>query len=359
MRYSVTKIKKLVSSQFNKVGFKEDEVDIIADVLLRSDLFGIESHGVQRMSYYMDAIESGEVSLEAIPEIEVDTPISQVIDANRVMGQLVSHRAMQTAIDKAKQSGIGIVSVRDSNHYGIAGYYAEMAIKEGLIGISSTNTAAIMVPTHSLALFLGTNPIAIGMPADPTPFLFDASTTVVTHGKIELYEKADKPLPEGWGVTPEGMNQTSAKHLIEGVAEGKNGGILPLGGFSELFGSHKGYGFGMAVEIFSALLSGGKTSDEVSGGIGAGVCHNFIALNLDYFGDSKEITKRMSDYLVNISNLPNQKGEKVYFHGEKEAIAECYTKEHGILVSEKTRDELINISKKLSLDKKDWQFLVE
>ena len=167
---------------FEKEGFTPKRARIIADVLMQADLFGIESHGVQRLMYYHRNIASGSVNVDAEPEMLRETPVSALIDGHFGMGSLVGVYAMNKAIEKAKNTGIGMVAVRNSSHYGIAGYYTLMAQKEGLAAFSMTNTGPIMVPTFGREMMLGTNPIAFCMPAEPTPFWFDASTTVVTLG---------------------------------------------------------------------------------------------------------------------------------------------------------------------------------
>ena len=177
-----------------------------------------------------------------------------VIDGHNGTGQLLGHYAMSLAIEKAKKSGIGIVTVRNSNHYGIAGYYAKMACKEGLMGFSCTNSEAIMVPTYSRMAMIGSNPIAVAFPAEPYDFLFDASTTVVTRGKVEVYNKKGAPLPEGWTVDANGNVGTDAADILANIEQKKGGGILPLGGSTELLGGHKGYGYGMLAEIFSSII---------------------------------------------------------------------------------------------------------
>ncbi len=177
---------------FKAFGFNAEQAGIITDVLLTSDLYGIESHGMQRMARYHKSIERGMIDISAQPEIIHETPISAVLDGYDGMGQLIGHRAMSMAIEKAKVHGIGMVTVRNSNHYGIAGYYAKMACKEGLLGMSCTNSAAIMVPTYGRKAMLGSDPIAVAMPAKPYDFFFDASTTVVTRGKLEMYNKMNR-----------------------------------------------------------------------------------------------------------------------------------------------------------------------
>ena len=228
---------------FEKMGFTKDEAEIITDVLLTSDMYGIESHGVQRMVLYYKTIKNGRIHMDSHWEIVHETPLSAVIDNHFGVGQLVGHYAMNLAIEKAKKSGVGIVSVKNSNHYGIAGYYAKMACKEGLIGFSTTNSEAIMVPTYGRMAMIGSNPIAIAMPAEPYDFFFDASTTVVTRGKVEVYNKKGEPLPEGWTLNAKGQPSTDAPDILKNINEKNGGGILPLGGSTEKYGGHKGYGY--------------------------------------------------------------------------------------------------------------------
>lgn len=170
---------------FKAFGFTEEESNQIKDVLLTADLYGIESHGMQRMVRYHKGIEKGTIHPQAKPEIVFETPISAVIDGHNGMGQLISVYAMKKAIEKAKKTGVGIVTVRESNHFGIAGYYAKMACDEGLLGMACTNSEAIMVPTFGKKAMLGSNPIAVAMPADPYPFFFDCSTTVRNHFRMD------------------------------------------------------------------------------------------------------------------------------------------------------------------------------
>ena len=198
VKWSYETLNHFCGDVFKAFGFTEEESNQIKDVLLTADLYGIESHGMQRMVRYHKGIEKGTIHPQAKPEVVFETPISAVIDGHNGMGQLISVYAMKKAIEKAKKTGVGIVTVRESNHFGIAGYYAKMACDEGLLGMACTNSEAIMVPTFGKKAMLGSNPIAVAMPADPYPFFFDCSTTVVTRGKLEMYNKMEKPLPNGW-----------------------------------------------------------------------------------------------------------------------------------------------------------------
>ena len=257
MAYATWKIdtlERFCSDVFTAFGFTDEESARISDVLLTADLYGIESHGMQRMVRYHKGIEKGQIHVGEKPEVVFETPVSAVIDGHSAMGQLTSIFAMEKAIGKAKAAGVGIVSVRESNHYGIAGYYAQMASEQGLIGFSCTNSEAIMVPTFGRKAMIGSNPIAVAVPADPYPFLFDSSTTVVTRGKLEMYNKMGKPLPQGWALDETGAPSDEAPRVLSNIVAKNGGGIMPLGGSSETLGSHKGYGWGMVAELFSSVL---------------------------------------------------------------------------------------------------------
>ena len=337
---------------FEKFGFTEAEANIIQDVLLTSDLYGIESHGMQRMVRYHKCIEKGMIHVDAKPEVVFETPVSAVIDGHDGMGQLIGHKAMTLAIEKAKQSGVGIVSVRNSNHYGIAGYYAKMACREGLIGFSCTNSEAIMVPTNGRLAMLGSNPNACAMPAEPYDFFFDASTTVVTRGKLEMYNKMGKELPHGWALGSDGQESTSAPDVLANIVGKKGGGIMPLGGNEEVTGSHKGYGYGMLCELFSSILSMGVTSDHCcTFPDKTGICHGFMAIDPALFGDPQAIRRHFSEYLEALRESPKAEGkERIYTHGEKEVLAEKERREHGLPVNDNTMVELANLCGYLKLD---------
>ena len=212
---------------FQGYGFSDEESRIITDVLLAADLSGIESHGVQRLIRYHHEITDGMVKIDAIPEVVFETPLSAVIEGNDAMGQCLGTAAMKKAIEKAKNAGVGMIAVRNSNHYGIAGYYAKMAADEHLIGICMTNTESIMVPTFGKQAMLGTNPIAFAMPATPEPFVFDASTTVVPRGKLEVYAKKEGAIKPGWAVDENGQESTDAARVLKNIIDKSGGGILP------------------------------------------------------------------------------------------------------------------------------------
>ena len=235
------------------------------------------------------------------------------------------------------------------------GYYAKMACKEGLIGMSVTNSEAIMVPTFGRLAMLGSNPIAVAMPAEPYDFLFDASTTVVTRGKVEVYNKKGAPLPDGWTINAEGKPCSNAAEVLENINEKKGGGILPLGGGLELTGSHKGYGYGMLAEIFSSILSLGLTSNHTNIGSVGGTCHGFVAINPNIFGDPEEIKNNFSAFLKELRESPKAYGqERIYTHGEKEVEAYAKRLKEGIPVNSKTLEEMRTISNEFGVDMESY-----
>ncbi len=341
----------LCRDAFREFGFTEDESGIITDVLLMSDLYGIESHGMQRLVRYHKGIEKGMIDVHAKPEVVFETPVSAVVDGHDGMGQLIGQFSMDLAIQKAKNSGIGIVSARNSNHYGIAGYYAKRACDAGFIGFSFTNSEAIMVPTYGRLAMLGTNPIACAMPAEPYDFFFDASTTVVTRGKLEMYNKMQKPLPEGWALDHNGHASTNAPDVLKNILAKKGGGIMPLGGNTELTGSHKGYGYAMLCEIFTSILSLGMTSNYTMQGTKGGICHGFIAIDPAIFGDAAAIKEHLSTFLQELRESPRAEGQpRIYTHGEKEVAAVAEHLKNGLPVNENTMVEIQDMCNYLKMD---------
>lgn len=354
-RYKYEDLKNLCNVAFERFGFSKVDSETITDVLLLSDLFGIESHGVQRLVRYHKGIKSGMMKVDAEMEIVHETPVSAVIDAQKGMGQVVGKRAMEMAIKKAKSLGMGMVVVRNSNHYGIAGYYARMAAQEGLLGMSMTNSEAIQVPTFGKTAMMGSNPIAISMPAEPYPFLLDMSTTVVTRGKLEVYNKRGEALPLGWALDSKGVDSSDAKDILYNIQNKLGGGIVPLGGSSEEFGGHKGYGLGVSVELFTAILSSGLTANHTHTNNVGGTCHWFFAVDYGIFGDKKRIEADMSKYLQELRDSEKAEGAaRIYTHGEKEIEAYNDRLANGILVNENTVEEIHNMCNYLDLSMNDY-----
>ena len=334
-----------------KYGFNEKQSRDIADILLTADLQGLESHGVQRLIRYHRGVQSGVIHPDAVPEVVHETPLSVVLDAHSAMGQIAAVDAMERAIAKAKQYGFGAAVVRNSNHFGVGGYYAMMAEREDMLGMCFTNTQAICVPTFGREVMLGTNPIAFAMPADPIPMLYDVATTVVPRGKLEVYAKQGKPMPLGWAVDENGRDTTDAKRVIDNINSKAGGGILPLGGSSPATGSHKGYGLALIVEILSSIIAGGATSNHVSkNGLGD-TSQSFFALDYGMFGDKAAMRESLSTLLQELRDSAKAEGRtRIYTSGEMEVDSRREKLANGIPVNDSTLAELRTVGSELGLD---------
>jgi len=353
MKFDYEQLKSLCYDAFCKFGFLPEESAIITDVLILADLYGVKSHGMQRLARYHKSIENESIKIGVKPEIVFETPVSAVIDGHSGMGQVISHYAMNIAIEKASKVGMAMVSVRNSNHYGIAGYYAKMACDAGLIGISATNSESIAVHTNSRKAILGSNPIAFAMPAEPYPFWFDAATTVVPRGKLEVYNKEDKPIPSGWGIGADGKVSQDAGHVLDCIISKSDGGIPVMGGNTEEMGSHKGYGYSMICEILSAITSFGATSNHHirKKGEGAGTCHSFIVIDPKIFGDADLMKKNLSVFLQELRDAKRaDENVPIYTHGEKEINNMKKMMEEGIPVNISTVAEMIELCNYVGLD---------
>jgi len=341
---------------FHKMGYSVEESEIIADVLITADLYGIASHGLQRLNLYVYGLDIGRIKLNAQPKVIRETPVSALIDSDDAMGQLSGVQSMRLAIQKAKQAGIGIVVTRNNNHFGIAGYYAQMATKESLLGICMTNSEALMVPTFGKRAMLGSNPIAVAMPADPYPFLMDIATAVVPRGKLEVYMKDKKPIPEGWAVGAEGKISTDPFEVNECFLKKTCGGILPIGGLGEILGGHKGYGIALTVELFTGILAQGYTSDMVRKVHSVDrSCATFIAIDYGMFGDKDEIEAYFSAYLERLRRSEKAEGaSRIYTHGEKEYLHRLEAEENGIYLQEKTIEEIETLCQRFGIPSVDF-----
>jgi len=354
-RLCVSSIRKYCEDIYIKHGFSHDDSSQIVDVILTSDLYGIESHGVQRMMRYHNSIKKGLVNPAAKPKTVFETPVSAVIDGDKTMGQVTAYRAMLMAIKKAKKNAFGAVTVRNCNHYGIAGYYPRMAADEDLLGFSSTNTEAIAIPTFGKQPMLGTSPLALCMPADPYYFWYDVATTVVPRGKIEIYNKRELPLHDGWASDEYGNSCADAQHVLDNIRNKNFGGIFPIGGSTTDTGSHKGYGLGIIAELFTGVFANGHTSPHVQNGGMGDTSFCFIAMDYGIFGDKKDIRARMSILLQELRDSPKADGHRrIYTHGEKEMESQAEKLQNGIPVNDKTCDELKKIGSYVGLSFDDY-----
>ncbi len=343
---------------FQKMGIEEKDARITAEVLVMADLRGIASHGVARLRRYVEGLRTGMMVAEAKDKVVRETPATALIDAGAGLGQPVSHRAMQKAIKKAKEVGAGFVTVRNSNHYGIAGYYAMMALEHDCIGISMTNADILVVPTFGQNAMLGTNPIAVAAPADKErPFVMDMATSTVARGKLEVYERMGKPLPAGWATDERGVGTDDTSRVLENFKKRAGGGLLPLGGEGELLSGYKGYGLALWVDIFCAVLSGAafatlvypKTDDGKP--LPANLGHFFGAWRIDGFRPVKEFKESMDELQRQFKNAVRAEGqERIYIHGEKEyEKSQLYTRE-GIPLNPKVAADLKEIAREIGVE---------
>lgn len=311
---------------FQKLGVPENDARTTAEVLVIADLRGIDSHGVARLRRYVDGLRTGIMVAKPVIKVVRETPATALLDAGAGLGQPASHRAMQKAIQKAKEVGAGFVTVCNSNHYGIAGYYAMMALEHDCIGMSMTNADVLVVPTFARNAMLGTNPIAVAAPANrERPFVMDMATSTVPRGKLEVYDRAGKPMPLGWATDERGVGTEDAHHVLDNLKSRRGGGLLPLGGEGELFSGYKGYGLALWVDVFCAVLSGAAYATMVyprspeGKPLPSNLGHFFGAWSVDAFRPVNEFKTAMDDLQRQLKNTPKAEGQdRIYVHGEKE-----------------------------------------
>ena len=335
-------ISSFCKAVFASYGFVKEEAAQITDVLLQADLFGIESHGISRLIKYHRFIQDGVVQPNATPERVYETAVSAVYDAHSAIGQVMGVRAMSEAIDKAAEHGVGLVEVRGANHYGIAGYYALMAARHDMLGISMTNTVAILVPTFAAEAVLGSNPIALAMPTGGDPFLYDGATSVATRGKLEVCNKRGVSLGEGWAVSEKGLPESDAQRVLTCIKDRIGGGLLPVGGIGEEQAGYKGYGFATICEILTSVLAGGVSSAQKRDVGDTSQC--FWAIDYGIFGDKAAIRARLVALIRELHEARKAAGhERVFVAGEKEFESERARRALGIPINDKTLGEIERI----------------
>jgi LDH2 family malate/lactate/ureidoglycolate dehydrogenase len=359
-RLPVKDLQSFMQEVFIRIGVPSDDAAICSEVLIASDLKGIESHGIGRLKMYYDRIKVG--IQNPITKIDVirDKFATAVWDGNHGMGHVIGKKAMQTAIDKAAQFGLGCVAVRNSTHYGICGYYAEMATKQNMIGITFTNARPSICPTNGVSPLLGTNPICFGAPTDlPYPFLYDAATSISQRGKVEQYAREEKDTPVGWAIDLEGKPYTDTKSLLVDLVKQK-ASMLPIGGTDELSGSHKGYGLGTMVEILCAALQNGSYLNGLLGEDEQGkpapyrLGHFFLAINIDFFTELdsfKHIAGSICRDLQNSQLFPGK--ERIYVAGEKEYEIEKKVRAEGVPIIPNLQKNIETMQHELSLQMLD------
>ncbi len=348
IRVDAGRLRSFVSEVFVKLGVPKEDADIVADNLVAADLRGIESHGVSRLRRYVDGIKVGAVKTRPDIRIVKEGPVHALVDGDHGLGQPVAYRAMRLAIEKAKENFIGVVGVRNSNHYGIAGYYAKMALDEDLIGISLTNSRPLVAHTGAIGKYIGTNPISIAVPSEREPhFLLDMATSIVTIGAMEVAGRKGLEIPEGWAIDERGEYTKDPKVVI------KSGALLPLGGLGELFRGYKGYGLGVAVDILCGVLTGSawgrsvKNTTEKYSNVG----HFFVAINPEGFTSIEEFKKNMEALKQELKSAPRHpKLGRIWIHGEKAWLTERYRLKHGIPIYIKTQEMIRGVAEELGLE---------
>jgi LDH2 family malate/lactate/ureidoglycolate dehydrogenase len=334
VRVAADRLRAYCAAVFVKLGVRAPDAEIAADVLVAADARGISSHGVARLGRYVSGLADGQMAAAAEPTVLRESPTSILIDARGSMGAPAAHRAMRSVLEKARASGMAFGCVRDSNHYGIAAYYAMMALPHDMIGLSMTNTAALGVPTDARQVMFGTNPIAFAAPAaSERPFVLDMSTTVVTRGKIEVYDREGKTLPDGWAVDKEGRTAHDPRALLDDMFHRRGGGIVPLGGATAAYGGHKGYGLAVMVDILTGVLGSAPFGPQISDteASSARVSQCFAAMRIDLFRGGEDFKAEMDRMLGGLRSLqPAAGADRVYYAGLREFEAEDDAKANGV-----------------------------
>jgi len=351
-------LERFMADVLMRLGMSAADASVCADVLITADRQGIDSHGVSRFKpVYVDRIRAGQVDVKAVPVIVRQGPTTSVIDGRNAMGQVVSKMAMADAISRARRFGTGMSAVRNSNHYGIAGYYVAMAANEGMIGVTGTNARPSVAPTFGAEPVFGTNPLAFGLPTDEAfPFILDCATSASQRGKIEVSARLGRPVPDGWAVGRDGKILHDAEGILKGLRTG-DASLVPLGGTGESTGGHKGYGYATVVEILSSALAGGAflsglaglTADGKPAMLGFG--HFFIAVDVAAFLDPGAFRKTAGDILRQIRASARAPGhERIYTAGEKEYLAWMERKDRGARLDPALQKEILQLKNDFGLE---------
>jgi len=344
-RVDAQALKDFMVRVFDSLGVPPDDAEITADVLVEADLRGIDSHGVARLQRYVSRLREGLIEPKAEVKVVHETPATALLDGGNGLGQVVGVWAMERCIRKAEAVGAAFVSVCNSNHYGIAGYYAMMALPHDMIGLSLTNSRPLVVPTFGKQAMLGTNPISVAVPTkEERPFVLDMATSIVPMGKVEVANRRGEPLPPGWAVDGEGRPTTDAATVLA------EGGLLPLGGTREL-GGHKGYGLSAMVDILCGVLSGAGYGAAISRVPGVSkVGHFFAAMRIDGFRPVDEFKAMMDEMIRELKGSAKAEGQdRIYIHGEIEFEMEEERRREGIPLHPKVVASLRQIGQELGV----------
>lgn len=357
-------IENFMKDCFMALGVPKEDAAICTDVLIEADKRGIDSHGIGRLKpIYVDRIKLGIQNPVTKFEVIKETLATALVDGHDGMGHVIGYRAMKLAIEKAKKCGIGMVAVKNSTHYGIAGYYPLMAVEEGMIGITGTNARPSIAPTFGIENMLGTNPLTFGIPSDEEfPFFLDCATSVSQRGKIEVYDRVGKELPEGWVIGKDGKARTDTHQILKDLNTG-DAALVPLGGIGEETSGYKGYGYATVVEILSAALQSGNYLKMLSGFDSEGkrvpyhLGHFFIAINIEAFTELDEFKKTTGKILRDLRNSQKAPGEeRIYTAGEKEYLVMQERKDKGAPLNKILRDQFVELRDEFELNYKfPWE----
>lgn len=350
------KLRSFTENIFKSIGCSLEHAQLAADVLLKADLRGIDSHGVARLTGYVRLWEKGRINTSPNIKIVHETPSTATIDGDAGLGLVVAPYAMKIAIEKAKNAGSGWIAIRNSNHFGIAGYHALMAVENDMIGYAVTNASPLVAPTFAKERMLGTNPICYGFPAGKfPPVIVDMATSTAANGKLEIAQRKGTEVPTGWIQDKDG-NSTIDPHAL------KNGGaLIPLGSDRD-HGSHKGFGLSATVDILSAVLSGASYGpwappfvafmDPLPDQPGKGLGHFLGAMRVDGFRPVEEFKSHMDNWIARFKNAtPIDDHQKVIIPGEPELEAEIERKINGIPLIHSVFNDLNEVAEKLRVEK--------
>ena len=351
-------LEKFMTDALKAAGVPAEDARTICEVLIESDKRGIDSHGIGRLKpIYIDRIRDGILNPVTTIEVLRDRKTTAVLDGHNGMGHVVSKRAMALAIEKAKAHGMGMTAVRNSTHYGIAGYYALMAIKEGMLGITGTNARPSIAPTFGVENMLGTNPLTIGFPTDEAfPFVLDCATSTTQRGKIEHYERMGKTLPPGWVIDDQGVTSCNAAQVLKDLTAGR-AALTPLGGIGEEGSGYKGYGYAAVVEVLSAALQDGAYLKLLNGFDEAGkkipypLGHFFIAIDLDEFMGLDTFKRTAGAIMRELRASRKAPGcDYIFTPGEKEHLAWEVRKRKGCPVPPALQKDMTTLRAWYNLD---------
>ncbi|MGC4022123.1 MAG: Ldh family oxidoreductase [Cyclobacteriaceae bacterium] len=353
--FSFNQLQDFSKSIFQKIGCSPEHADLATESLLRADLRGVDSHGVARLSGYVRLWKAKRVNSKPNIRIVHESPSTAVVDGDAGLGLVVAPKAMEIAIAKAKNAGTGWVAVKNSNHFGIAGHHAMMALSQDMIGMAMTNASPLVAPTFSVERLLGTNPIAVAIPADKQPpFVADFATTTAANGKLEILQRKEKEAPLGWIQKKDGTPSSNPNELKDG------GALIPLGSDRE-HGSHKGFCLGAWVDIFSAVLSGANYGPWVppfvaflnppANPVGDGIGHFLGAMRIDAFRPAEEFKKHMDNWIERFRSAETiESEEKLIIPGDPEREFEIDRKKNGIPLNLKVVSDLKELGKEFEID---------